>query len=56
MINREFPGSSVVKTQPFNCCGPGFNPWLGNQDPEITWHGQKNEDKIKIDKQENTQS
>ena len=25
----DFPGSSVVKTQHFQCRGCGFNPWSG---------------------------
>ena len=24
----------VVKTLYFHCQGPGFDPWLGNEDPE----------------------
>ena len=30
---REFPVGPVVKTQGFHCPGPGFSPWLGNEDP-----------------------
>ena len=30
---REFPGSPVVKTQHFHCCGLGISPWLDNKDP-----------------------
>ena len=26
----EFPGGPVVKTWPFHCEGPRFNPWSGN--------------------------
>lgn len=29
-IFREFPGSPVVKTWCFHCCGPGFDPWWVN--------------------------
>ena len=29
----EFPGSPVVRTPCFNCQGPRFSPWWGNQDP-----------------------
>ena len=29
-IRREFPGGPVVRTQRFDCQGPGFNPWSGN--------------------------
>ena len=31
---REFPGGPVVRILGFYCPGPGFNHWLGNQDPE----------------------
>ena len=29
----------LIKTWPFHCQGPGFNPWLGNQDPtsHVVW-------------------
>ena len=30
---REFPGDLVVRTPCFQCPGPRFNPWSGNQDP-----------------------
>ena len=26
----EFPGSPVVRTQPYHCQDPGLDPWLGN--------------------------
>ena len=26
---KEFPGSPLVKTWCFHCCGPRFNPWSG---------------------------
>lgn len=29
-ILREFPGSPVVKTWCFHCCGPGLDPWWVN--------------------------
>ena len=29
---REFPGSAVVRTLCFHCCGPRFNPWSGISD------------------------
>ena len=29
-IFREFPGSPVVKTWCFHCCGPRFDPWWVN--------------------------
>ena len=28
-----FSGGPVVRTKWFHCWGPGFDPWLGNQDP-----------------------
>ena len=27
---KEFPGGLVVSTLSFHCCGPEFDPWLGN--------------------------
>ena len=33
MWYTALPGSPVVRTWPFHCCGPGFNPWSGNKDP-----------------------
>lgn len=27
----EFPGGPEVRTPCFHCCGPRFNPWLGNK-------------------------
>ena len=29
----KFTGCPVVKTQGFHCCGLGFDPWSGNEDP-----------------------
>ena len=29
--NLEFPGGPVVRTQHFDCCEPGFNPWSGDK-------------------------
>ena len=26
----EFPGGPMVRAWHFYCCGPGFDPWLGN--------------------------
>ena len=40
MMFRKFPGSPVVRTQCFHCCGLGFNPsWSGNQDSasHVSW-------------------
>ena len=40
----------MVRTWHFHCCGPGFNPWLGNwgtEMPQATWHGQKKNKKKK---------
>ena len=31
----KFPGSLVVRSPCSYCLGPGFDPWLGNQDPPI---------------------
>ena len=28
---RDFSGGSVVKILHYECRGPGFNPWSGNQ-------------------------
>ena len=28
--HRGFPGGPVVKTLPFHCGGPRFDPWSGN--------------------------
>ena len=38
-VIRDFPGGTVVKSLFSQCRGPGFNPWLGNQDPicYIAW-------------------
>ena len=35
----ELPGDPVVRTPRFHCHGPGFAPWLANQDPKS--HGQR---------------
>ena len=32
----KFPGDGMVKTLPFHCPGPRFNPWSGNYDPTST--------------------
>ena len=32
--SREFPGSKVVRTGHFHCCGPKFNLWLGTKIPQ----------------------
>ena len=28
---EESPGGPVVRTQYFDCCEPGFNPWSGDK-------------------------
>ena len=28
--SQEFPGGPVARTQRFQCCGPGLNPWSGS--------------------------
>ena len=33
LSNRDFHGGSVDRIQCFHSWGPGFAPWLGNQDP-----------------------
>ena len=30
---RKFLGCPVVRTPCFQCSGPGFHSWLGNEDP-----------------------
>ena len=32
-LGREFPGSPVVRTSPFYCQGPRFDPWPENKGP-----------------------
>ena len=38
---RELSGDPVVRTLHFHYQGPGFNPWLRNQDPASTTVEQK---------------
>ena len=40
-INLGFPWQSSVKTLSCQCRGPGFDPWLGNQDPACHLAGPK---------------
>ena len=43
----EFPGGLVVRILGFHCCGPGFDPWLGNGDP-ASHAARQNKNKNKI--------
>ena len=40
---QEFPVCPVVRTWCFRCRWPGFNPWLGNEDPAsyMAWQKKK---------------
>ena len=35
-IQMDFPGGPVAKTPCYQCMGPGFDPWSGNQIPHAT--------------------
>ena len=54
---RELPGGPVVRTPHFPYQGPGFNLWLGNEDPtshpvqgeeEDTQSQQQNQEEVQI--------
>jgi len=38
--NRDFPGSPVVKTSHFSCCGQASMPGQGTKIPPATQHCQ----------------
>ena len=42
---REFPGSSVVRTQRFHCWGPGPIPGQGTKILQTLQHSQKKKKK-----------
>ena len=41
MTGGEFPGGPMLRTWCFHCCGPGFDPWLGNKDPKLSGMAKK---------------
>ena len=44
---KAFPGSLVVKTWQFHCCGPGgFSPWWGNA--ATVWPKKKKKEKCGV--------
>ena len=46
--NNEFPGSLVVGTQHFYCWGLGSTRGQATEIPQAMWHGQNNNNNIKI--------
>ena len=39
--NREFPGGTAVRTEHFQCQGPGSIPGQGTKTPRAAKHSQK---------------
>lgn len=39
--NREFPGGTAVRTEHFQCQGPGSVPGQGTKTPRAVKHNQK---------------